>query len=214
MKNTKPINEEVYTSVYEKIINDLLKHNYSVIDNFFTATEVIQLREELLLKYAYDRFKKAAIGNRIHEKIKRNIRGDFIFWLHREKAKPIERLFFQKMDHLIDYLNRTCFLGISHREFHYAVYPEGTFYKRHLDVFQGDDRRKLSFVCYLNDKDWRIKNGGELVLYTEKNGREQSKVITPLPGRVVIFESQQLEHEVKPVVAGERLSITGWFKTR
>ncbi|MCB0447193.1 MAG: 2OG-Fe(II) oxygenase, partial [Gelidibacter sp.] len=35
----------------------------------------------------------------------------------------------------------------------------------------------------------------------------------PFPGRVVIFESQIIEHEVKPVNT-ERLSITGWLKTR
>jgi Rps23 Pro-64 3,4-dihydroxylase Tpa1-like proline 4-hydroxylase len=36
-------------------------------------------------------------------------------------------------------------------------YPKGTFYKRHLDTFQNDQRRKLSMVLYLNDKDWREK---------------------------------------------------------
>ncbi|MFD1079741.1 2OG-Fe(II) oxygenase, partial [Longispora fulva] len=110
-------------------------------------------------------------------------------------------------------LNKTCFLGILHKEFHYALYPEGTFYKRHLDTFQNDDRRKLSLVCYLNEQDWQPEYGGELVIYTNEDGKEVEKVIYPFPGRVVIFESQVLEHEVKPVKT-ERLSITGWLKTR
>ena len=37
--------------------------------------------------------------------------------------------------------------------------------------------------------------------------------IYPVQGRMVIFESSVLEHEVKPVKR-ERLSITGWLKTR
>ncbi|HKL35526.1 MAG TPA: 2OG-Fe(II) oxygenase, partial [Salegentibacter sp.] len=96
---------------------------------------------------------------------------------------------------------------------HYALYPEGTFYQRHLDTFQNDGRRKLSMVCYLNEEDWKPENGGELVIYSEENGFEVSKAIYPMPGRVVIFESQVLEHEVKPVKTA-RLSITGWLKTR
>jgi SM-20-related protein len=50
-------------------------------------------------------------------------------------------------------------------------------------------------------------------LYLNENGEEKEKVIYPFPGRVVIFESQIIEHEVKPVNK-ERLSITGWLKTR
>jgi len=113
----------------------------------------------------------------------------------------------------VNYLNKTCFLGILHKEFHYALYPEGTYYKRHIDTFQNDDRRKLSIVCYLNEDGWLPENGGELVLYLHENGEETEKVIYPFPGRVVIFESQIIEHEVKPVNK-ERMSITGWLKTR
>lgn len=129
------------------------------------------------------------------------------------KADVFEFPFFNKINHLVNYLNKTCFLGILHKEFHYALYPKGTFYKRHIDTFQNDGRRKLSFVCYLNEDGWLEENGGELVLYLDKNGQEVEKIIYPFPGRVVIFESQKIEHEVKPVKT-ERLSITGWLKTR
>ena len=95
------------------------------------------------------------------------------------------------------------------------MYPVGTFYKRHIDTFQNDDRRKLSFVCYLNEDGWLPENGGELTLYLNNSDASETfeKSIYPLPGRVVIFESQIIEHEVKPVNK-ERLSITGWLKTR
>ena len=199
--------------VYEKIIDDLLTQQYSVIENFLSASEVEQLRNSLLEKYEEDNFKKAAIGNRTNELIAKSIRGDFILWLNEAEAAEAEKPFFRTINDFVEYLNKTCFMGILHKEFHYALYPEGTFYKRHLDTFQNDDRRKLSMVCYLNQQDWQPEYGGELVIYKEENGEENPVTIYPFPGRVVIFESQLLEHEVKPVKT-ERLSITGWLKTR
>ncbi|HZW62337.1 MAG TPA: 2OG-Fe(II) oxygenase [Flavobacteriaceae bacterium] len=200
---------------FERIISGLLKNSYAIEDAFFSEEEEAKLQHELWIKYHNNRFKKAAIGNKTNENIVKTIRGDFILWIDEAQANENELLFFNKINSLISYLNKTCFLGILQKEFHYALYPEGTFYKRHLDTFQNDDRRKLSFVFYLNDKTWNPKNGGELVLYLKKNNEEEMPLtVHPLPGRVVIFESQELEHEVKPVLKSQRLSVTGWLKTR
>ncbi|MBZ9629615.1 2OG-Fe(II) oxygenase [Salegentibacter sp. LM13S] len=198
---------------YESIITDLVENQYSIVDDFFDAEEVAMLRNSLKSKFEEAQFKKAAIGNKTNEIVAKSIRGDFILWLNEAEAGKVENLFFSKINSLIAYLNKTCFLGILTKEFHYALYPEGTFYQRHLDTFQNDGRRKLSMVCYLNEEDWKPENGGELVIYSKENGVEVSKAIYPLAGRVVIFESQVLEHEVKPVKTA-RLSITGWLKTR
>ncbi|NKI26570.1 2OG-Fe(II) oxygenase [Arenibacter sp. 6A1] len=200
--------------LFEKVITDISETKYSIIDDFFTDEEVAVLRNSLLTKYEEEQFKKAAIGNRVNEQIEKAIRGDFILWINEDSHDVLERRFFDKINDLANYLNKTCFMGILYKEFHYAIYPEGTFYKRHLDTFKNDDRRKLSMVCYLNENDWVPEtDGGELVLYLSENGKDETKTITPFPGRVVIFESQELEHEVKPVKR-ERLSITGWLKTR
>ncbi|PWI30596.1 oxidoreductase [Flavobacteriaceae bacterium LYZ1037] len=198
---------------YERIIEDILARQYSVVEDFFTDEEVLVLRQSLIEKHEEDAFKKAAIGNRVNEIIVKSIRGDVILWIDEMKANEAEMIFFNKINSLVSYLNKTCFLGILHKEFHYALYPEGTFYKRHIDTFQNDDRRKLSIVCYLNEAGWIQENGGELVLYLDENGKETEKVIYPFPGRLVVFESQVIEHEVKPVKT-ERMSITGWLKTR
>lgn len=199
--------------VYEKIIADLLAQQYSIVDDFFSKDEVLELRENLLLKYEDDLFKKSAIGNIFQEQIVKSVRGDYIYWLDEAAAAVAERRFFEKINDFVLYLNRTCFLGIVEKEFHYAVYPEGTFYKRHLDTFMNDDRRKLSIVCYLNEEDWQANYGGALAIYQNIDGQEHTQTIYPLQGRMVIFESQILEHEVMPVTQ-KRLSITGWLKTR
>ncbi|AFL80561.1 putative proline hydroxylase [Aequorivita sublithincola DSM 14238] len=202
--------EFIENPLFETIISNLLQQQYSIVNDFFSSEEVEVLRNSLLAKYEADRFKKSAIGNRTNEEVDKTIRGDFILWMDENNANEAELIFFKKISELVTYLNSTCFLGILHKEFHYAIYPTGTFYKRHLDTFQNDDRRKLSIVCYLNEENWLCENGGELTIYTDKDAIN----ILPLPGRLVIFESQILEHEVKAVKASERMSITGWLKTR
>ncbi|MFT4781600.1 MAG: SM-20-related protein [Pseudohongiellaceae bacterium] len=203
----------VENPVYEQIIQDIGWKKFSIIDDFFSSEIVSHLRQSLLNKHEENRFKKAAIGNRVNELIVKSIRGDHILWIDEMTANTAESLFFNQINDLVSYLNKTCFMGILQKEFHYALYPKGTFYKRHIDTFQNDDRRKLSFVCYLNTEDWKPENGGELVLYLGEKAMEAEKIIYPFPGRIVIFESQIIEHEVKPVEI-ERFSITGWLKTR
>ena len=126
-----------YTKLY-----DLLNQQYSVVDDFFTDEEVSGLRNSLLNKYEEEDFKKSAIGDQFNEQVIKSIRGDFISWIDESQLNETENGFFLKMDDFTNYLNRTCFLGIQDREFHYALYPIGTFYKRHLDIFQNDDSRK------------------------------------------------------------------------
>ncbi len=199
--------------LYEGVINDLLAQKYSVVDDFFSAEEILTLRNSLLFKYEEDQFKKAAIGSKTNELIVRSIRGDFILWMDEKAQEEAEKLFFSKINEFANYLNKTCFLGILHKEFHYALYPEGTFYKRHLDTFQNDDRRKLSIALYLNEPNWQPEYGGELAIYLQEDTKEKTIEISPIQGRMVIFESQELEHEVK-TANQNRLSITGWLKTR
>ena len=207
------MSELIVNPLYEQVIGDLLEKQYSIVEDFFSTQEVLALRESLLEKYDEDRFKKSAVGNFINEVVVEAIRGDFIFWLDESKGNAAEKNFFNKINDFTQYLNRTCFMGITEQEFHYAVYPQGAFYKRHLDTFQNDDRRKLSIVCYLNEEDWLPEYGGELTLYLPDGENEKPLNIYPVQGRMVIFESQVLEHEVKPVQQ-ERLSITGWLKSR
>ncbi|MFP5437366.1 MAG: 2OG-Fe(II) oxygenase [Bacteroidia bacterium] len=206
------MDEQELNPLYEQVIDGLIDNHYAVADGFFTPSEVAALRADLLTKYEEDVFKKSAIGHQADEQVVAAVRGDFILWLD-EAAEGAERIFFDKVKNFTEYLNRTCYMGIRQQEFHYALYPEGTFYKRHLDNFHNANSRKLSFICYLNTEDWQPEYGGELAIYLPKpEGTEEEVTIYPLQGRVVVFESQLLEHEVKPVKR-PRLSITGWLKT-
>jgi SM-20-related protein len=105
-------------------------------------------------------------------------------------------------------LNRHLFLGLFDYECHYAYYPPGAFYRKHVDAFKGDTNRILSAVLYLNPI-WEPQDGGELVLYS--NQEELLESILPSYGKLVLFLSQDFPHEVLPV-SKSRYSIAGWFR--
>lgn len=198
--------------LFEPIIDGILADGYGMMDNFLTPDEIIALARRLHDRRAMGQFRAAGIGNQ-NVVVENAIRGDEILWLDEATATSAELTFLQRIHEFVDYVNQTCYLGLRDYEFHYAVYPTGTFYKRHLDQFRSDSRRKLSVICYLNT-DWQETDGGQLALYLpnlDKTGERQI-TIAPLGGRLVCFESARLEHEVLPATR-ERLSITGWLKT-
>ena len=200
--------------IYEKIINDLLNQKYSISDFFFSEQETKQLRESIIQQDNNQDFHQAAVGNAQNEQIVKSVRGDKIRWIDESQQTETEEIFFSKINHFIDYLNQTCYMGIDESEFHYAVYPEGTFYQRHVDAFKNDDRRTLSIVLYLNDEEWKDEFGGQLALYLpNEDGTEKELNVLPLAGRLAIFDSKTIPHEVK-TVNRPRYSITGWLKTR
>ena len=209
--NKRPVNP---LDTYETIITDLLQQQYAICDVFFSPAEALQLRQQMLEVYGEHDFHPAAIGNARHELVVKSVRGDHIRWLDEQHHHATEALFFQKINHFVQYLNQTCYMGIEESEFHYAVYPQGTFYQKHVDAFQNDDRRTLSLVLYLNDGHWQADFGGQLALYLPtENGAEQVLEVLPVMGRLAIFDSKTIPHEVK-TVHHTRYSITGWLKTR
>lgn len=200
--------------IYEKIIDDLSNQKYSISDFFFSTEETKQLREAIIRKEDNKVFHQAAIGSSVNEQIVKSIRGDKIRWIDEENKTQTEEVFFSKINDFIEYLNLTCYMGIEESEFHYAIYPEGTFYQKHIDAFKNDDRRTLSIVLYLNEEEWKDDFGGQLTLYLPDGSNGEKKVdILPLAGRLAIFDSKTIPHEVKTVNRA-RYSITGWLKTR
>ncbi|WP_461088733.1 2OG-Fe(II) oxygenase [Spirosoma gilvum] len=198
--------------VFESIIDGILSDGYGVSDHFLAPEEVTALANRLHARREEGQFRAAGIGNQ-QKLVENTIRGDEILWLNEASATPEEATFLERIDEFVQYVNQTCYLGLREYEFHYALYPTGTFYKRHLDQFRSDSRRKLSVICYLNT-DWQEINGGQLAIYLpEADGQSERQItISPLGGRLVCFESGRLEHEVLPATR-ERLSLTGWLKT-
>lgn len=198
--------------LFEPVIDGILTNGYGIADNFLTPGEVISLVKRLRGRYEAGQFRAAGIGNQ-QVTVENTIRGDEILWLDEPTATSDEKAFLMRIGEFVQYVNQTCYLGLKDYEFHYALYPPGTFYKRHLDQFRSDSRRKLSVICYLNT-DWQETDGGQLALYLPDSDApsERQIMISPIVGRLVCFESGRLEHEVLPATR-ERLSVTGWLKT-
>ncbi len=197
--------------LFEPIIDGILTNGYGVADAFLSPDETVALAAQLHERRQAGQFRAAGIGNQ-QVAVEKTVRGDEILWIDAAIATPAEDAFLQRIDAFVQYVNQTCYLGLRDYEFHYACYPPGTFYKRHLDQFRSDSRRRLSVICYLNIN-WQATDGGQLALYLPNpDGSEQTVMIEPTGGRLVCFESGRLEHEVLPAIR-DRLSLTGWLKT-
>ena len=196
---------------FEPLVQGILERGYSVLDRFLDTAEVDTLRREALQIMNQAGFRPAGVGQGSDYQQNRQIRSDYIHWIDTANLQEAARFYPERVEQLIVYLNRTCFLGIRDYEMHFAWYDTGRFYQRHLDVFRDDSARKLSIICYLNPY-WQPGDGGELLIYLPReDGTEETITVEPVAGRLVCFESTRLEHEVLPAHQ-PRLSVTGWLK--
>ncbi len=196
---------------FEAIVTGVITEGYAIADGFLSPEEARQMLQAASDAYHQGQFNSAGIGKTRHYQMNQDIRRDHIQWIDHHNPPEACRPFFSRLQAMSEYFNRSCYLGIRDMELHFAIYPEGAFYKRHLDVFRHTQSRKLSVVCYLNF-DWNEEDGGQLRLYLpQEDGSEKAQDILPLAGRLVCFNSQTLEHEVLPA-RRTRHSVTGWLK--
>jgi SM-20-related protein len=184
-----------------------VENKVGLAENFLNATLAAHLKANLLSLHLDEKLLTAGTGNNnklTHDKL---LRRDKIYWLDRKHEDLHENSFFDLMDEFVRFLNSTCYTRITGYEFHYALYEEGSFYKRHLDQFKNSKSRAYSMIMYLNE-DWKHSDGGELCVYHPNH----SQIITPVNGKCVFFKSSDLEHEVL-LSHQRRMSITGWLKS-
>jgi SM-20-related protein len=194
--------------IFDSIADELADKSYAVVNDFLLDKEVNDILETPYFRNYKNHFKKAGIGKQQGLQMNEAIRGDYIMWIDKNSAPDAALVYLNRLHELVQHLNRSLFLSLKGVEVHMTVYPIGSFYKKHLDQFKKDDKRKLSVICYLNTH-WEEMHGGQLRIYAEK----QSLDILPIAGRLVCFRSDVLEHEVLPATR-ERLSLTGWVLDR
>lgn len=199
---------------YEDILDQLCSRGYAVVDGFIPAEECIALRELLINRKLEGAFRPAAIGKADEKTIVSTQRNDHILWLDENDAAEEIRSWFKRVRLLADSIKRGLFLPINNFECHFAHYPAGSFYKKHLDGFRDKDERLISVIAYLNP-DWTKEDGGELKIYDHhvkpKSKQPVIDVIEPLMGRLVLLLSQEIPHEVAKS-QNDRYSITGWLR--
>jgi len=194
-------------SKQQKIIDELVDQRISINPNFFDSELITSLYQELVDLEQQDQLRAAHIGKDQQRSHVRDIRGDAIHWINGETNA--QRLFLEEMTQLQESLNQQLFLGLTELEAHYAHYPAGMGYQKHLDSFQNNNLRRITIVVYLNP-DWHKEDGGELEIF---NGEKVTTSVLPLAGTLVCFVSEEIPHQVA-ITKRERFSIAGWFRVR
>ena len=194
------------TEVFRQIADDLSSQGYVILQEVFSAAQLQMLLVDIR-QTDQEAFHQAGIGREQLHQLNQSVRRDRIRWLDMQH-EPI-RFYLQWAERLRQYINRQLLLGLFDYECHYAHYPSGAFYKKHVDAFKGSSNRRLSTVLYLNPH-WQPADGGELVLYATDDSHVL-QTIAPDFGNMVIFLSEDFPHEVLPTRCC-RYSLTGWFR--
>jgi SM-20-related protein len=191
-----------------RIVDDLAACGWSQQNIFLPEDLTLELAAECRKRATEGELAPASVGRGPFQEIREGIRGDHIQWIKPGQVESCDS-YLGLMDSLRGAMNRGLFLGLEDFESHFALYPPGAFYLRHVDRFRDDDRRTVSVVVYLN-QGWLPEHGGQLRMYLDQ-GIEHD--VVPTGGCLVVFLSGEVPHEVLPATR-DRLSLTGWFRRR
>ena len=191
---------------FDILIDSYLSDHVGIAPAFLNQKLSTELQENIIQLQKKEMMTAAGIGNEEVKDANQKMRTDKIYWLDKKHNNKFENEFLQHAENFIERLNSTCYAGINAYEFHYAVYEEGSFYRRHKDQFKNNDSRKFSLISYLNEN-WVAADGGQLQIYQN----DTMKQIEPRSQTAVLFKSDETEHEVIKANRS-RMSITGWLK--
>lgn len=191
-----------------ELVDALVEKGWYVGEEFLPAELCAELYQELGAMADQEALDAAGIGRGQEHALRRDIRGDAIRWLDRESQA--RRRYLAAMGELQQELNQALFLGLFEYEAHFAHYPPGAFYRRHLDSFRGRANRVVSTVGYLNPG-WPADAGGEMVIFAADDSEREVARVRPEAGTFACFLSDSVPHEVLPTRL-PRASIAGWFR--
>ena len=195
------------------LLNALDQFGWAEFPGCLGEGDSLRLREECREAEQNGEFHRAGVGRGAQLQVREEMRGDKVLWLRTDAAYVEQSAYLAKLELLRLALNQRFFLGLFEFEGHFAIYPEGGFYRPHLDRHAGTQSRVVTAILYLNP-DWKLGDGGELKLWTDTGEKCGPFVlIKPRMGTLVCFLSGDFWHEVLPAHK-TRMSITGWFRQR
>lgn len=205
-----PPDPAVESDSLEKIVDRLATQGWAVSPHFVSGDVTEGLERDIIDLESRNRLQPAAVGRGTTKVIEPSIRGDSIFWLDESAASAAQQHYLDRMTQLRALLNQSLFLGLNEFECHFASYPPGAFYSRHIDQHANQDTRVVSAILYLN-AEWTPQDAGELRLYADDD--DSYFDVPPVAGTLVTFLSGRFYHEVLPARQPRR-SVTGWFRRR
>ena len=197
-------------TLFLRLAEDLVEKGWSVIPNAL-PTDLAAALFDQLHNETPNEFSPAGVGRSLDHNLNPFVRSDEIKWI--EGSTDAERAWLRWTARMQQALNQRLFLGLFSFESHFAHYPPGSFYKKHVDSFKGQafkdgTNRVLSVVAYLNPG-WLPEHGGELLMYSVLDG--ENLQVTPAFGTLVVFLSEEVPHEVLPAKR-DRYSLAGWYR--
>ncbi|GIM03309.1 hypothetical protein Vretimale_8065 [Volvox reticuliferus] len=217
--------------ILQKVADTLDAYGYAVLDNYITDAAIKGSRAELRVMephYSPGMIwvgKEAETGAQISVSA---VRGDVVLWLDdqalnatafvkdgvrrqcsflqlQQMLADVDELVFEGLRPRLSYL-----AGLHRRsDAMMAVYPgKGARFAKHVDNTTMDGRR-LTVLTYLNP-DWQEKQGGALRLFPIREGAAPVVDVLPVAGRVALFLSAEVAHEVMPAYA-PRHAVTLWY---
>lgn len=198
-------------TTYETVFQSLEQFGWAVSDELAPTGLAPRLYDECRTLWEAGRFRPAEVGRGGHQARQHAIRGDAIHWLEPDTAGPASQEFLSWIARVRTALNQAFFLGLNNEEFHFARYPAGAGYTRHMDQHHGATARKVSVTLYLSPG-WPVNGGGELRLYAGENDTAPAATVLPVQGRMALFLSDRTPHDVRPG-SQPRWSLTGWLRT-
>ncbi|MDG0816053.1 2OG-Fe(II) oxygenase [Bdellovibrio svalbardensis] len=208
--------KQINLTALEDMLEELAQKNWAISKQVFSEDFCKDLAHECQNLAAAGQLSKASIGKGASKTVRSEIRGDFIQWL--DDSHP----FHQCLELIRQSLNQFFFLGLRRVEAHFALYPPGAGYAKHIDNHRpnsgqnsgssggGSNHRKITFVLYLNEN-WQKDHGGELSLYNPDKDSEMLGQVEPTMGTLILFRSDLFPHQVEKSSAN-RMSLTGWFR--
>lgn len=195
----------------ESLVSGIADQGWICLPGFLDKETARGLAQESRAAWEQGDFRRAGIGRGAGLTIREDVRRDHVLWLEPEESLPFQQRYLDLLEALRGELNRHLYLGLFNFEGHFAVYPEGAFYKAHLDRHQNTQDRIVTAILYLNDG-WQPGDGGELKLWTTPGEQDGPfEIIEPRLGTLVCFLAGDYWHEVLPAQK-TRMSITGWFR--
>lgn len=192
------------------MFEDLAHHGWAssseVIDKNFARA----LAQECQNQHSEGRFQQASIGRGVSKLAHTEIRGDYTRWIEEDSSNSVEQDFLRALHDISQALNRHFFLGLKRFETHFALYPPGTGYDKHVDNHRGSGARKITFILYLNEN-WNTDHGGALSFFDPQDENQRIAQVEPRLGTLVLFRSDLFPHQVEKSFQ-PRMSLTGWFR--
>ena len=207
-------------------VSDLRKHGFVVVDGFAPASTVSALNKDIASLHTDGRFAVAGVGEASTNRVDNTVRiceQCFVYPRGKQRgfgdAGSREQLY-GIVEGLREELHADGGIPLDGllTEGLLAYYPNGGYYKRHVDAAPGtaSELRAWSYLLYLNDG-WQEADGGKLRIFTDGGGEEAPPGapasfvdVSPRAGTLVLFDSSRVPHEVLET-SSPRRALVGWY---